>query len=62
MNKELTKHEKRILYNIVFDKYYTLGMQSVSKEIRKEYLQSWEETLGVMIEKMKQQGWNDYGD
>ncbi len=62
MNNNLTSYEKLILYNMVFDRYYSIIAQDVSKDIRKEYLQSWEDGLKVILEKLKQQGWNCYED
>ncbi len=59
MNK-LTPYEKTVLYNMVFDRLYSIKMQDVSKDIYKEYLERWEHDLEEMLEKMKQQGWNDY--
>ncbi len=59
--KDLTPYEKTVLYNMVFDRLYSIKMQDVSKDIYKEYLEKWEHGLEEMLEKMKQMEWNDYG-
>lgn len=58
MNDDLTDFEKTIIYNMVFDRYYSIIAQDISPEIRKEYLEKWEEDLRVILEKLKRQGWN----
>jgi len=61
MNNNLTPSEKLIIYNMVFDRYYNIIAQDVSPEVRKQYLQQWQDDLWVILEKLKQQGWNTYG-
>lgn len=61
MNKDLTPSEKLIIYNMIFDRYYNIVAQDASPEIRKQYLQQWQDDLWVILEKLKQQGWNTYG-
>lgn len=58
--KDFTPYEKLILYNMVFDRLYSIKTQNVSKAIYKEYLEKWEHDLSDMLEKMKQMGWNHY--
>lgn len=57
---ELTPSEKLIIYNMIFDRYYSIVAQDVSPEIRKQHLQQWQDDLWVILEKLKQQGWNSY--
>lgn len=62
MNNNLTSSEKLIIYNMIFDRYYNIIAQDVSPEIRKQYLQQWQDDLWVILEKLKQQGWNTHGE